>query len=231
MTAPESEPKQEPKRAPLSEPEPLSPCLPQGSVDVTMPPSTWCPMPPPRLTRAEARCPAGRSGGASCRAPGPKPQLPLSSLPGPWPSHPYSLCSWGAPADHAAAPPRLALRRSLAPSSPLAVGSCASRQRRRQQSSAAQEEEEVAGRAQRERSVIGTLSRASPRATAHVECGLAHGAAVAAPPWRLLAWSPWTHEQKERRLFEPLSSPALQNQLQVFAGPVRQKTVSVSARK
>ena len=122
-----------------------------------------------------------------------------------------------------------------APSPPLAAGSRASRQRRRQQSSAAQEEEEeeeeVAGRAQRERSVIGTLSRASPRATAHVECGLAHGAAVAAPPWRLRAWSPSTHEQKERRLFEPLSSPALQNQLQVFAGPVRQKTVSVSARK
>ena len=42
----------------------------------------------------------------------PKPQLPLSSLSGPWLSHPYSLsilCSWGAPADHAAAPPRLAL--------------------------------------------------------------------------------------------------------------------------
>ena len=67
-------------------------------------------------------------------------------------------------------------------------------------------------------------SRAPPRATAHVECGLAHGAAVVAPPWRLRAWSPSTHEQKERRLFEPLSSPALaraQNQLQMFAGPVR----------
>ena len=94
-----------------------------------------------------------------------------------------------------------------------------------------EEEEEVAGRAQRERSVIGTLSRASPRATAHVERGLAHGAAVAAPPWRLRAWSPSTHEQKERRLFEPLSSPALQNQLQVFAGPVRARWPSSLRRR
>ena len=33
------------------------------------------------------------------------------------------------------------------------------------------------------------------------------------------------------RLLKPLLSPALQNQLQVFAGPVRQKTVSVLAEE
>ena len=68
------------------------------------------------------------------------------------------------------------------------------------------------------------VQRAASRNCARIECELAHGAAVAAPPWRLRAWSPSTHEQKERRLFEPLSSPALQNQLQVFAGPVRKMT-------
>ena len=34
-----------------------------------------------------------------------------------------------------------------------------------------------------------------------------------------------------RKTLKPLSSPALQNQLQVFAGPVRQKTVSVLAEE
>jgi len=36
---------------------------------------------------------------------------------------------------------------------------------------------------------------------------------------------------REGRVLKPLSSPALQNQLQVFAGPVRQKTVSVLAEE
>ena len=72
------------------------------------------------------------------------------------------------------------------------------------------------------RSVIGTLSRASPRATAHVECGLAHGAAVAAPPWRLLVVTVDSRAEGTKTLRAALVSritkPA---QLQVFAGPVR----------
>ena len=54
-------PEQEPKQELLSKPELLSPRLPKGSVDVALSPSTWGPMPPSCLTRAAARCPAGRS--------------------------------------------------------------------------------------------------------------------------------------------------------------------------